>query len=477
MKKLNLFFLILIFIISLFLHFYRLSYPPQVVFDEQWYASHSASYFVHRYYFDVHPPLAKLLIAFSGYIFGFKDPTGKYYFRHATEYPSLNSYLPLRILPAFLGSLIPILGWFLVKGLKGSDKAAFLASIFLLFDNALLTQSRFILIEIVVVFFSLLAVVFYFYFVKQKSFSKKWYLFLVLTGLSLGCAIASKWSAFIVFATLLFLEFLRFLKQKKPEEKIFPYFKKKRKEILILLIFILILPILVYIFSFYIHFSLIKIPRDIKDFSDPLLYSKKEDTTETPAGYLYQTPSENFFEKFLETNKKMTYVLAVMGEHPYRSNWYEWPFGRKPMLYYQEKEENVNIYLIPNFFVWCLGFFSSMSIFFFYFKKSQKKDLPYFFKNPEILYLYFSSWLFYAGIKRTSFLYYYLTPLCFSIVIFALFFDYIFKNTSRRKRILFFFIFVFFCFLNFLFFLPFVYGFSLPARGINLRFFIFPFWK
>ena len=61
MEKKTLFFLFLIFSLSIFLHFLNLSYPDKVVFDEQWYASSAASYFQQSYYFDTHPPLGKLL--------------------------------------------------------------------------------------------------------------------------------------------------------------------------------------------------------------------------------------------------------------------------------------------------------------------------------------------------------------------------------------------------------------------------------
>lgn len=480
MKKISLFFLILIFILSLFFHFYRLSFPSQVVFDEQWYASSAASYFNHKYYFDTHPPLAKLLIAFSGYLFGFNDPTGNFYFRHATEYPSVNSYLPFRILPAFLGSLIPILGWFLVKGLNGSDKSAFLASAFLLFDNALLTQSRFVLIEIFLVFFSLLVVLFFIYFVKEKPFSKKWYVFLTLIGIFLGCAISVKWSAFALYLTLIFLLFLKVLKGLKLKKKNFLLIiknlfarKDKQKEILILFFFIFILPFLIYIISFYIHFSLLKIPRDIKDLSDPFLYSKKEDTTKTPSSFSYEIPTGNFIDKFIMTNRAMLSVASIKTPHPYQSKWYEWPFSRKPMLYFLKDKKN--IYLIGNSVVWGLSLVGVVFIFFIpYFTKKTGAKIPYFFKEASILYFYFSCWLFYAGLSRTSFLYYYLFPFCLSVVVFALIFDFIFQRTSPKIKNIFFVSFLVLAFLGFIFYLPFNYGISLSGKEISLKFLLLP---
>jgi dolichyl-phosphate-mannose-protein mannosyltransferase len=476
-KKKTLFFLFLIFSLSLFLHFLNLSYPDKVVFDEQWYASSAASYFANKYYFDGHPPFGKLLIAGSGYFFGFEDPTGNFYFRCCNNsYPARDSYLPLRFLPAFLGALLPILGFFITRELGGSEKAAFLASAFLLFDNALLLQSRLILLEIILVFFSLLTVLFYLLFKKQKQYTKKWYLFLFLLGISIGVTISVKWSGIIILIAILFLEVLRLGNEQIEEKRNFiPFLKSKKKELGLLLLSIFILPFLFYIFSFFLHFSLVSSPRDPKDFSDPLLYAKEEKTTNTPPVSHYKEPQENFFKKIVITHKKMLPVLSVTAEHPYSSEWWGWPFSRKPMLYFQEK--NINLYLIGNPVVWFLSFLGVLSIFYIpIYKKRNKINSPRFFKNPDILYFYFFSWLVYVGSSRTSFLYYYLLPLCFSIIIFALCFDFYTKKIPKRKKNIIWAALLILCFLSFLFYLPFTYGIPLSDKMISLRLW-FPLWR
>lgn len=473
MKKNNqklIFFLILLLSLSLFFHFLKLSQPQKVIFDEQWYASDATSYFTHKYYFDVHPPLGKLLIAGSGYIFGFEKPqpgTG-FSFRFGDTYPNIKNYLPFRILPAILGSLLPILGFLIVKEFGGSDKASFLAAIFLLFDTTLLLQSRLILLEFILVFFSLLSVFLYLKLRKQKKHTKKWYLFLSLIGFSLGATISVKWTGIIILFTIIFLEILRLDdEQREKKEKFFKFLNQKKREMGLLFLGIFILPLLVYVFSFYIHFSLLTISRDPKDIADPLMYGKKEETENLPQLFYYEIPKGNFFEKFIKTQKKMTSVLGVTGSHPYSSEWWEWPLGVKPILYYWQGDSR--LYLIPNPIVW---FFSLLGIFMVFliplYKRKNLVKSPSFFSGRIILYFYFFSWLFFVGLSRTSFLYYYLTPLCFSIIIFALCFDFYTQKLTNKKTNLIWGLLILACFIAFVIFASFTYGLPLSQNAINI---------
>ena len=475
-NKKTLFFLILLFSLSIYLHFLHLSFPTKVVFDEQWYASSSASYFSQKYYFDTHPPLVKLLIAGSGYVFGFEEPTGDFYFKHGDNYPNVKNYLPFRFLPAILGSLLPILGWFIVRELGGSKKAAFLAGIFLLFDNALLLQSRLILIEIILVFFSLLSVLFYLLFRKQKKYKRKWYFFLLLLGVSLGATISVKWSGIISLVVILFLEVLRLdNEQVEKKQKTKNFLKQKKKEIGFIFIAIFVIPFIVYVFSFFLHFSLLSFQRDFNNVADPLSYNDEETTADTPYVFHLKEPPGNFVNKFIQTHKIMISVFSVDGEHPYSSEWWGWPIGRKAMLYF--KEGDINLYLLGNPVVWFFAFFAVLSLFFIpLYKAKNKLKSPDFFRNRVILYFYFFSLLVYVGFSSTSFLFYYFLPLCFSIIIFSLCFDFYTQKMSEKKKNIIWALLILICFLSFLFYLPFTYGIPLSERAISLRLWL-PFWR
>jgi len=87
-----------------------------------------------------------------------------------------------------------------MKELGFSPKAAFAGAFFVLCDNALLIQSRFILLDIMLVFFIFLAFFLYCRFMKCAPLTKKWYLSGIALGVALGAAISIKWIGAGIFA-------------------------------------------------------------------------------------------------------------------------------------------------------------------------------------------------------------------------------------------------------------------------------------
>ena len=81
---------------------------PHNSFDEVHFGKFAAYYLRREYYFDVHPPFAKLLFALAGWFVGFE---GDFDFSNIGDSYSANNvpYWGMRALPAILGSLtIPV---------------------------------------------------------------------------------------------------------------------------------------------------------------------------------------------------------------------------------------------------------------------------------------------------------------------------------------------------------------------------------
>lgn len=77
-------------------------------FDEVHFGKFAAYYILREYYFDVHPPFAKLLLALAGWFVGFD---GHFDFEAIGDSYSLHHvpYVGMRAMPATFGSLtVPI---------------------------------------------------------------------------------------------------------------------------------------------------------------------------------------------------------------------------------------------------------------------------------------------------------------------------------------------------------------------------------
>ncbi|KAL7734893.1 hypothetical protein ACLKA6_011167 [Drosophila palustris] len=134
-----------LFLLAFFTRFYKLATPPHVVFDELHYGKYISHYMRNIFFFDQHPPLGKQLIAglvsFAGY-------DGNYTFpRIGASYDSNVPIFWLRFLPALSGSLLAPAVYKLLQEAKLRRSTAALGGLLVVLDNALLTQSRFVLME------------------------------------------------------------------------------------------------------------------------------------------------------------------------------------------------------------------------------------------------------------------------------------------------------------------------------------------
>jgi dolichyl-phosphate-mannose-protein mannosyltransferase len=89
-----------------------------------------ASYYIKReFYFDVHPPLGKILLGLSGVLAGYN---GTFPFESGKEYPPELNYSVMRLFCSIFGALMVPLAYFTAIQLKMSKSSAVLCSSFVL---------------------------------------------------------------------------------------------------------------------------------------------------------------------------------------------------------------------------------------------------------------------------------------------------------------------------------------------------------
>jgi dolichyl-phosphate-mannose-protein mannosyltransferase len=472
MRKKFFFCLSLIFLISLsfFTRFFHLSFPPKVVFDEAHFGLYATKYLSHQYFFDIHPPFGKLILGFVAFLT--KSQPG-FDFEKRAEYGTFK-FIYLRGTIAFFGSLFVILIYFLVRELGFSKKAAFLASFFVLFDNAFLVQSRLILIDIFLLFFIFLSLYLYLIFKKLNLFSKKWWIFGILLGLSLGAAISVKLIGFGILILIWLWEIL--------EEK---FFLKEKKEIFAKIFLLFTLPIFLYFLFFCIHFSLAwqKCEKNcgwvldweriwpgiekLPDYATLSFWILKMDTP----------PVGNLFNKFLEVHKLMFYNFASVSEYYWQSPWYSWPFMIRPIGYFSEKVDGKMSYIcfFGNPLVWWISFLGILIYLYLVTRNlilKFKMNLPSSFYSPNLRLLFLGYTIFFFGfsiVPRFLLLYHYLSALTFSIIISSVLFSEILKKLSKKLSNILFFGILCLIFLSFLYFSPLTYGFPISEKSLKQR--------
>ena len=122
-----------------------LSWPREVVFDEVHFGKFIGAYISGHYFFDIHPPFGKLLIAAVAYHGGYR--TTQPFEVIGEPYGKDVDVFALRAAPATFGALLVPLSFLLSRELGCSDAAALLVGAMVLLDGALLVESRLLLTD------------------------------------------------------------------------------------------------------------------------------------------------------------------------------------------------------------------------------------------------------------------------------------------------------------------------------------------
>jgi len=393
---------IILLVASVLLHFIFIAQPSEVVFDEVHYGKYINGYLTGEFFYNIHPPLGTLLLGVGSWLGGYQEAT--YTFESIGQDLEHSASIALRLLPAFAGSLLPVVLYFFARSLGLSLLPSFFVGLFVLLDNALLVHSRFALVDMFLLLFGFLGLAFFF---RRQ---------ILLASIFIGLSLSIKWTglAFLGVAGLILL---------------FDIIGKKVHYTKLL--WLIVVPPLLYVATFALHFSFLSNPGPGDIFmSQEFLEGKK-----------------SFVEKTVELNKLYyTTNRDLTFEHPYASKWYAWPAMTRPIFYWAG--DNAKIYLLGNPIVWWSSALSVALFFLFFLFRNYWKD-----RIALILALgYVASFLPFVFINRVLFLYHYFTPLIFSIVMLS----YIISKEKHANKI---YVALFvLAFVAFIYFTPLTYG-------------------
>ncbi|MBE9216990.1 phospholipid carrier-dependent glycosyltransferase [Plectonema cf. radiosum LEGE 06105] len=179
----------LVFLLSMALRFWGLGRFNTLVFDEVYYAKFAQNYLTQTPFFDGHPPLGKYIIAIGMWLSSY-FPFGQDTVNILTGVARTPwSY---RWINALFGAFIPLIIAGIAYQLSYRRSFAFLAALFAACDGIFLVESRYALINQYIVIFGLLAQ--WLLLLALGNTKKRHKFYLILSGVSFGAAIATKWN-------------------------------------------------------------------------------------------------------------------------------------------------------------------------------------------------------------------------------------------------------------------------------------------
>ncbi|KAJ7490760.1 glycosyltransferase family 39 protein [Mycena latifolia] len=239
--------------LSFWTRFHRIGHANVVVWDEAHFGKFGSHYLKREFYFDVHPPLGKMLVGLVGFLTGYD---GSFEFKSGEAYPETVPYVAMRMMLASFGVGMVPLGWYTAIELGLSRWACHLVALMVLLDVGWLSISRFILLDSMLLFFTVLTVFCMTKFNNQqsRSFSFGWWTWLTMTGVSIGCTTSVKMIGLFV-TSLVGLYTIEDLWEKFGDLKM--SVRDQVKHWAARVVCLIVIPMLVFMASFKIHFMIL----------------------------------------------------------------------------------------------------------------------------------------------------------------------------------------------------------------------------
>ena len=181
-------------------------------------------------------------------------------------------YMALRAMPAALGALtIPVV--FQIMWESGySLPACVLSAGLVLFDNAHIGEDRLILMDSTLVITMALSILCYirFYKLRHEPFGRKWWKWLLLTGVALSCVISTKYVGVFTFVTIgaaVAIDLWNLLDIRRPRGALSMF--QWSKHFAARFFSLVILPLFFYLFWFQVHFTILSRSGPGDDFMTP----------------------------------------------------------------------------------------------------------------------------------------------------------------------------------------------------------------
>lgn len=344
----------ILYALSVLIRCFGLSHPDVVVFDETHFGYFTNSYLKKEKFFDIHPPLAKLIFYATSKATGYD---GSFNFSAYESKYNSSFYISLRRAPMIASTFISPLLTASLMIQRASNQVSILCGIISNFDLITITQSRFILTDSFLYLFTALTI-FFSSLLKRKQ---KW-IYIILQAFFAGCAISTKFTSGGLFIYVAFLHIFLLKHQKDFISQLFI-----RGAVISMIVLTILFS------SIYIHFNL----------------QPKENNA-----HMFIIRAIRYIYEIIKANQNVT------DDHPCATRWYQWPFSiSTPILIWAVYKKQILLYASPVASVFSL-FGIIIGIYRF---------------QPEVIG-YMFSYIPFVFIKRVTFLYHYQIPLMFGIL-------------------------------------------------------------
>ena len=386
--------LLILTIISFYTRLYRIAFPSSISFDEVHFGNFSSWYINHRFHFDIHPPLAKMIMGLIGAMTQYEGNIN-FGIRDSNDY-TINEhfYVSQRITCGIFSSMVAPLLFCACRCLHLSSSCSFFGGLTMAMDTTTMVEGRFILSDGILHFFSALHI-----FSLSLFFDKPTFLRNLFAGITLGASFSCKYTALCMIALDGITQVVWIFVNWPPFSSIF-----KRA-------LTFILPaIITFLTVWNIHFIITPYTGHCSHYYQypETLFPYESNLTQYWGKRLL---GPGMIKRIIKWNQVMHGVnVRSKIPHPSDSMPLNWPLMRDHWVFFNSGRNGERVVCLGNPFVyWSSTISIGLTIFFSIFKKMK-------WQNAFLLLGWSVSYFPFILVPRTMYNYHYIIPLMFTVL-------------------------------------------------------------
>ncbi|EAX99063.1 Dolichyl-phosphate-mannose-protein mannosyltransferase, putative [Trichomonas vaginalis G3] len=379
-------------------------YPAGMVFDEVHFGNFTNHYIKHEFFFDIHPPLAKLIFAKFAWLAEY-DGSIEYSDEGERAY-SDEKYITTRVAPIMLSSLVPAAMYIALRCMALSKIASFTSSFMAALDTTLIAEGKFCLTDGTLHLFTMVGMIGINIWLSKEVQSKSWWLWIYIASICMSFAYSVKNTALSLFFVAGYAQLMYYL-----DEKDFEIDENSFSEICRSLFTIVYPGLIFHYIIWYFHIT-----------TTPFIYEDTKD--DEIQSYTLNYKNTTDLTKWVYWPPVVARVANCIGSafmsnglnfepHPYMSRPKDWPLLTDVWVsFYHDYGLRTNCVCAGNVFVYYTAFFGVLACMLGFTRKG-------FAHITRLIVGYWMSYLPFFGVPRTMFLYHYLIPLMFGCMCFG----------------------------------------------------------
>lgn len=428
-------------ILALYCRLYTIAHPTVVTFDEVHFGNFTKWYINNKFHFDIHPPLGKMLMGYISKASQYKGDIASFTNIGTPFLINETAYLSVRIIPAIFSAMVSPLLYTTLRNFDISPFPSLAGTLMVTFDSSMITESKFVLSDGMLHFFSALHIASFALFMRTGN-----YFHIFLGGVTLGCAGACKFTALglvaldgLVQVAWIFVKWPSLI------------------QILLRALLLLVPAVLAFLIIWIFHFALTPFHGHNSNYIDAndrhTLIERENINTSYWGNRVANSP---IILRIIKWNMVMNHInMRSNCPHPWSSLPQYWPLlmDKWVMFYSAPDSRQITCFGLPVSY-WFTAASIALTFPLLFFKISDYRNL--------IWILGWSVSFFpFLKVPRTMFHYHYLVPLMFASLNYGTLLDLMTKNSSFFRSIV--------CTISitcvfscYLFFSPYIYGTPCP---------------